>query len=151
MVVTDDYKKIMNPSDFATIVRSIGLDFTTADKRPWDDKNSYCDLTETTFLKRSFIVHPRIGRWVAPLEKKSMTSTLNYVSDELRDLELTVVKLQNFQREAFLHFDVYNKYMIQLESFLHINLPNINVKFLSEKQLLKLYNDDEYGNLLTLN
>jgi hypothetical protein len=150
MVVSDAFRPIMAPVEFAGIVRSIGLDFTTADKKPWDETNSYVALTAVSFLKRSFLVHPTFGRWVAPLEEKSMTSTLNYISDELREEELCVVKILNFQREAFLHYDKYSRYMDRIKSFLTEHEIDLTIKYLSPTALKELYSSDDYGSLLNL-
>jgi hypothetical protein len=148
MVVTDDYLEMMDPLNYATIVRTLGLDFTTADKKPWTKDNSFVDISQVSFLKRGFLFHPFLQRWAAPLEEKSMTSTLNYVSDQLRDEELTRVKLLNFQREAFLHYDKYESYMKCTKEYLSENLSDFPVKFLSKNALCELYADDLYGSLV---
>jgi hypothetical protein len=122
----------------------MGLGFTPADKGEW--KHGTTGLYECSFLKRSFAFHPKIGQIVAPLEKLSMQSTLNYVSDAFRNDELTTTKLTNFQRECYLHYFDYEKIMEHVKNF--TDQKNIIVDWLPEDYLIKLYRNQEYGDFL---
>ena len=79
-----------------------------------------------------------------------MKSTLNYISDSLRDEELTREKCLNFQREMFLHEPQdYDKEMGHLQNYL--TDYDIFPDFLTKKELLELYHDpEEYGKYLIL-
>jgi hypothetical protein len=138
---SDKVKNLMDPFHFARIVRSIGLDFTKADKTSWKEGETM-NLDDVTFLKRSFFLHPTIKQWVGPLETRSMCSTLNYISDFKRDVELTTVKLENFQRELYLHYFSYDLQMQHVINF--ISNKDLNPKFLSEKTLIELYSQGLY-------
>jgi hypothetical protein len=105
-------------------------------------------LDKVTFLKRSFYFHPKLAQYVAPLEKRSMQSTLNYISDGVRDVELTTVKMENFQREAYLHYFDYISYMSHVTKA--AEEADLEPRFLSQELLLRLYNDDQYGENLIL-
>jgi hypothetical protein len=142
--VSDSVKDYFNAKSVQKIFRELGMDFTPADKGEWT--YVYRSIYECTFLKRSFRIHHKLGI-VAPLCPISMTSTLNYVKDEYRNDELTRVKVQNFQREAYLHID-YQKYMQIVKEFLA--KTSLVVPLLSESYLIGLYNDGEYADLLEL-
>lgn len=133
----------MDPFHFARIVNKIGLDFTKADKSKWLEGEAM-SLDQVTFLKRSFFLHPTLQQWVAPLEVRSMCSTLNYISDSKRDVELTTIKLENYQRELYLHYFSYFKQMEHIETYIESYAPQLNPKFLSEKSLIELYKSGQY-------
>lgn len=132
-----------NGRAFSGIAREMGLDFTPADKGEWTYNTR--SLFDCSFLKRGFRVHSHIGKIVAPLERVSMTGTLNFVSDDFRNDELTKTKLMNFQREAFLHEDYEN-----LMERIKICNNLVPVTFLSTKYLTKLYSSGDYGDYLEL-
>jgi molybdopterin-guanine dinucleotide biosynthesis protein len=122
----------------------MGMDYTPADKGNWIVP--YKNLLDTQFLKRRFAFHSILGRMVAPLDKTTMLSTLNYVSDQFRSDELIKEKLWNFQREAFLHSD-YEALIIYLKNYLKDkNLGSFS--FLSERELCDIYNRGDYGNTI---
>jgi len=127
------------------ILNNIGLEFTTADKKEWDSNNSFKPLADVTFLKRRFVFHSILNRFVAPLEPRSTTSTLSWVSDKNRLSELSAVKCLNFQREAWLH-DYCEKGVYMKTHFLNaikeMGKP-LHVPWLSDKYLIKLYNDED--------
>lgn len=136
------------PSNIARVYRSLGMDFTPEDKGEWTQE--FRSIFNCSFLKRTFRVHPNLGI-VAPLDSVSMCSTLNYIKDEFRDRELTIVKLLNFQREAFLHVS-YQQYLKHVQDYLKDQCPKLNklVQFHSEEYLLTLYNSGEFHDLLEL-
>jgi len=73
-----------------------------------------------------------------------MCSTLNYVKDEFRNEELTRIKCQNFQREAFLHpAPYYDNFMSKLKT--KLDQTNFYVPFLTDEVLVDLYNVGEFG------
>jgi hypothetical protein len=135
-----------NGKTFSQVATTMGLRFTPADKGDWTYTTR--SLFECSFLKRGFKVHPLLRRVVAPLELLSMKSTLNYVSDNFRNDELTVVKLQNFQREAFLHYEDYLILMERVFSFCQER--DIFFTKLSDKYLMELYEDGIYASYLEL-
>jgi len=131
-----------NALSYKQIMDEISIGFTSAEKtkitQPF--KNFY----DCSFLKRTFYYHHILNRYVAPLEIRSMCSTLNYVKDEFRNEELTRIKCQNFQREAFLHpAPYYDNFMSKLKT--KLDQTNFYVPFLTDEVLVDLYNVGEFG------
>lgn len=143
--VSNEVASWFHARSFEHIAISMGLGFTPADKGEWTYNTR--TVWECTFLKRSFVMHPDLGI-VAPLEAKSMLSTLNFVKDGFRNDELTTTKMWNFQREAFLHYNNYNNYMQHLEKYSEqVNFP---VQMLNEKYLVNLYTAGDYGETMEM-
>jgi len=138
-------KDWFNGRTFETVCNKMGFEFTPASKGEWT--YSTRSVYDCTFLKRSFRIHPSLGV-VAPLDRKSMLSTLNFVSDDFRNNELTETKLGNFQREAFLHPDY-----ISLMSHVDQYVQRVCVPFLalSDSYLRGLYKSGKYDELLVHN
>jgi len=143
--VKDRCKDVFNPMVIKEVMMSIGLDFTPADKSEWKENNMFKPLSEVSFLKRRFLRHPKLNSVVGPLDVVSMEGTLNYIKNGVLDIEMTTVKLENFQREAFLHYESYHKYMKHIENYLESKQLSIHPRFMSEGLLTKLYNAGEYG------
>lgn len=146
--LSDKVKDWFNGITIEGVMNEIGVGFTPADKGEWTYK--YRSIYDCSFLKRGFLFNHKLKTIVAPLEKRSMLSTLNFVSDDFRNLELTLIKLQNFQREAFLH----NDYDLLMDNVLNELEQKKFSSFvpLTEKYLQKIYHDPEfdYGGLLSL-
>jgi len=149
--VSSDIRHFYNPVSFSNIMRSLGLDFTPADKNiQWTEDNQFKDLDQCTFLKRRFYLHPELGQIVAPLDIKSMEGTLNYITDPSRSVELLKDKLYNFQREAYLQpGDYYVNSMRHVRNI--CREKNISFVPLTNDMLKKMYADNTYADLLNLN
>jgi hypothetical protein len=137
MVVSNQVKDFFNGQTFRDECHLLGLEYTAADKSV--DIEPYHSVYETTFLKRGFRYSDVIQDIVCPLDATSMKATLNFVSDINRRNELTVVKLLNFQREAFLH-ENYHELIDYVKHYCETN--GIEVFFLSEDYLKELYSKD---------
>ncbi|APG78008.1 hypothetical protein [Hubei odonate virus 4] len=75
--VSDELKEIFNCVTIGECLKKYGVTLTSADKGTHVRKFDH--LTNSTFLKRSFKKHPnRIGVWLAPIEKQSITECLNW-------------------------------------------------------------------------
>jgi hypothetical protein len=146
---SDSVSAYLDPFHFSRIVKTIGFEFTKADKTAWSDHET-SSIFDVSFLKRTFFFHPVIQQWVAPLEVRSMQSTLNYITDSSRDIELTTIKLENYQRELYLHYFQYFTQMNYLYDFLSKSPVQLNPKFLSEHLLIEMYTKNEYGDTLFL-
>lgn len=144
--VSDAAMHYYNGATYEKVMNSIGLGFTPADKGEWTYKTRPYD--DCTFLKRGFVYHRKIGGIVAPLEEKSMCSTLNFVKDDFRNHELTLVKLYNFQREAFLHQDKYDEYIDHIMKY--AEEKDVVFTPLTEEYLLELYHSNDYASALEL-
>jgi len=131
-----------NAFSYRDIMREMGMDYTPANKGDW--KVPYFSLSETQFLKRKFMFHSKLNALVAPLDITTMLSTLNFVSDEFRSDELVRLKLWNFQREAFLHYNYY-ELMNYVKGYIK-GIPGLaSFAFLSERELLEIYKRGDYG------
>ena len=116
---------------------SLGLGFTDASKRPIE--NEFQDISEVSFLKRSFRFHDLLGKIVCPLELEVLQSGLSWV-DYTKDIELVVnSKMDNYQREIFLHPD-RSALLLDFEHRL-LSRDKKLVK-LPLHYLLELYSDD---------
>jgi hypothetical protein len=142
--VSDKFKDMYNGPSYESVMNLLGINFTPANKGEWYYKTR--SVYECTFLKRSFVIHPKLGV-VAPLQHVSMLSTLNYVKDDFRNQELTEIKLLNFQREAFLWYNDYTKLMSHVHNFIQ---DKINLTFLDEDYLCKLYSKGDYGSMIEM-
>jgi hypothetical protein len=146
--VKDSVKLWFNPATYRQVIKSLHLDFTPADKGEWTDDNMFGPIEKHSFLKRDFRFHPRLQTTVAPLSTVSMNSTLNYISDGMRNEELCLVKLANYQREAYLHYETYSENMAYVKNF--ANEKGLYPTFYTERQLIELYKNNEYAELLVL-
>jgi len=134
--VNADTATWFNGKSFERIANGLGLDFTPASKGEWTYSTQ--SIERCTFLKRGFQYNDYLQAIVAPLDLKTITSTLNYVKDPTRNIELSTVKLLNFQRELFLHGStVYKREMEAVKSFL--TTINFEIQFLTVDELTKLY------------
>lgn len=116
---------------------SLGLGFTDASKKPIE--NEFQDISEVSFLKRSFRFHNLLGKVVCPLELEVLQSGLSWV-DYTKDIELVMnSKIDNYQREIFLHPD-RSELLLDFEN----RLLNCNRKLvkLPLSYLLELYSDE---------
>jgi hypothetical protein len=148
--IGDNIKHFYNPLAFSNVMKTLGLDFTPAEKGvEWDEYNQFKPLEQCTFLKRSFYYNPKFKSIVAPLSVKSLEGTMNYVTDNARSVELITDKMYNFQREMFLHPGDYYKTNMDL---LIKACSNNNLRFspLPEKYLIESYENNTYADLLEL-
>lgn len=132
-----------NAKTMQKVFVDLGMDFTPADKGEW--KNAGHSIMQCSFLKRSFALHWNTGKMVAPLEERSMRSTLNFVKDDFRNEELTYIKLLNFQREAYLH-PHYRDLMAHIK--LHLSTRQMRPPVFHDEQTLQsLYESGAYFDL----
>lgn len=148
--ISDNIKHFFNPIAFSKVMKTLGLDFTPAEKGvEWTAENQFKRIEHSSFLKRSFYLHPKIKSIVAPLNVKSVEGTMNYVTDDARSVELIMDKSQNFQREMFLHpGDLYHENMNKLK--MACQDKNLHFIPLSEQYLIDCYTEETYSDLLDL-
>lgn len=124
---------------------SLGMDFTTSTKGVVD--KPFEDLSDITFLKRSFRFHPILSKISCPLDLKTIFSGLSWF-DKGKELDVVLYdKINAFQREIFLHYDIYEKCLLALST----RCSEVGLTFvrLPEQYLVNLYNAgfyDEYYN-----
>lgn len=130
------HHKLLNAITMRDYFESLGLGFTDASKKPIEAP--FQDISEVSFLKRSFKFHNLLGKIVCPLELEVLQSGLSWV-DYTKDIALVMdSKIDNYQREIFLHTD---------RDFLLLDLENRLTRFnrplnkLPRSYLLELYSD----------
>lgn len=144
--VSDGVKSWFNGISVSREMAKIGLAATNEVKGAFDYETR--GIEECSFLKRQFRFHYGLGRIVAPLDLKSVKSTLNFVKDDFRNEELTRTKLQNFQREIFLHESQYSDLLDQAVSY--CKLVDFPFTPLTQEYLSKLYTSGCFADLLFL-
>jgi hypothetical protein len=146
--ISERIRSFFNPVAFSKIMKSLGLDFTPANKeQEWTETNQFKRLEDSSFLKRSFYRHPKLNQIVAPLSIKSIEGTMNYVTDGAKSTELIMDKCYNFQREMFLHpGDLYHSNMNKLKKA--CQEKNLHFAPLSEQYLQECYTAQIYSELL---
>jgi hypothetical protein len=120
---------------------SLGMDMTDS------MKNKICTpfqpVEELTFLKRYFRFHPKLGGITCPLDLRTVYSTLSWIDSSKDDLDIVLRdKINAFQREIFLHYDVYEKEIRKMEKACFDK--NIPFSLLPENYLIRLYNSGSY-------
>jgi GTPase SAR1 family protein len=138
--VSDDVKDYFNGPFAERKFNKMGLEFTPGDKTTWN--YSTRSIEQCTFLKRGFKFHHTTNTIVAPLNLNSIKSTLNFVTDSLRNDELTLIKLHNAQRELFLHEEEYDVTLDHILEFCHKS--NFIFQPLTKSYLLDLYLQDKF-------
>lgn len=141
-------REVFSPVRIQKVIQSIGLDLLPGNKDPiWIEENQWLNIEDSTFLKRTFYYHDKLKQIVAPLNPITLEGTLNYVSDVNRKNELTLVKMSNAQREAFLHNPFYyNNIMLKLQKASNDN--NLGWVPLKEDYLMEMYKNDGFIDLL---
>jgi hypothetical protein len=104
----------LNALSMKSFFNSLGMDFTDASKR--EVTKEFESLSEVSFLKRSFLFHPDLGRVMCPLDTETIYSTMNWVDKSKDELVVLEGKISSYQREMFLHHDIYDEAMALLVS-----------------------------------
>jgi len=132
-----DCSDILNAISMRKYFEGLGMGFTDSFKNPITEP--FQDIQQVSFLKRSFVYHNELGKIVCPLELDVLKSGLSWV-DYTKDIALVMsAKVDNYQREIYLHEDRSDL----LEDF-KSRLNHFNFKFtvLSKSYLQSLYSDD---------
>jgi hypothetical protein len=82
-----------------------GMEFTNAQKT--SDMQPFLTVNEISFLKRNFVYREDLGRYVAPLDLKSVMKTICYYlpSKEVTQEEQIIDSCVSAMRELFFHLD----------------------------------------------
>jgi hypothetical protein len=128
----------LNAVTMRNFFESIGMTFTDSLKGEITQK--YQSLNEVTFLKRYFRYHPLLREITCPLDLVTLYSGLSWV-DYSKDTNLVLLeKINNFQREIFLHWDIRERDVNILKNC----CVNRNIQFteLPLNYLSKLYQEN---------
>lgn len=116
----------------------IGMTFTNGDKTPIVEKGRPLDTL--TFLKRSFLYHKQLNKIVGPLSTETLSNSIQWV-DSKKDANIVMKgKLEAYQREMYLHEELYKNDIDNLEN--HCNNNNINFTRLPLEYLKNLFTYD---------
>ena len=131
----------LNAITMEKFFNSLGMDMT--DSLKGKIIAPFQPVEEITFLKRYFRFHPEIGKITCPLDLRTVYSTLSWLDSSKEDQDLVLRdKINAFQREIFLHYDLYEK---DIEILEHACIErNILFSCLPKSYLLKLYNNGTY-------
>lgn len=143
MTVSDEYIEMFNTESLSDFFSSYNIKFTDFDKS--DKIVKYRNLTEASFLKRTFKVHPyRSGQFLAPLDLVSINGCLNWITKKGNFLTNTVVNCDTALRLAYSHGEeVYNYYLdIILNNLAKQGYKNFN--YFTWKELDRRVFDDNY-------
>lgn len=143
--VLSDQMPNLNALTMRDFFISIGMNFTDANKHTVTQRQS--DIQSVSFLKRHFVAHNRLRCIVGPLDLNTIYSSLSYL-DSTKDLNVVMDgKISAFQRELYLHYDVYHKTMIHFIQF--CKDKNFTFTRLPEEYLNALYlqSPEEYVDL----
>lgn len=137
------YSQSLNALTMLDFFTSIGMDMTDSLKKPI--VTPFQPLCELTFLKRSFVYHPILQVFTCPLDLTTVYSSLSWI-DGKKDEPMSVLrdKINAFQREIFLHYDVYDRDINILERACEErDIPFVK---LPQHYLVQLYRSGEYDN-----
>lgn len=98
-----EHLDVLNAVTMRDFFESCGMTFTDSKKNQIVGPTQ--QMSEITFLKRSFVYHNLLDKIVCPLDLKTLQSGLSYV-DYTKDVQSVMNdKIANYQREIFLHDD----------------------------------------------
>nr|WPR18072.1 MAG: RNA-dependent RNA polymerase [Crogonang virus 21] len=144
--IRDPELLFLNAITMKDFFRSIGMDFT--DSKKGEIVEPYQRIQDITFLKRAFVYHKKIKQIVGPLDLNTVFSSISWL-DGRKDPEVVMKdKISAFQREMFLHEDLFKEKVELL--FRRCEELGLNFVSLSESYLLSLYSMGEYHYLDTL-
>lgn len=132
------FENFLNAKTMLNFFTSINMTFTDSKKQPIT--TPFQPFHEITFLKRNFTYHPKLKQIVAPLDLNTLYSGLSWI-DSSKDQSSFLDKLNNFQREIYLHdslYEVDTKKMLQ-----KCDENHIPVSLLPPHYLQNLYLSDE--------
>jgi len=104
--VKEELSSYFNNITYAKFVEEIYyMTFTTSDKK--EQSSRFIDISQISFLKRSFRYHPELRRIVAPLDKDSLMKSLCYYlpSKEITPEDQLVQTCNSVMRELLFHCD----------------------------------------------
>jgi hypothetical protein len=123
---------------------SIGLGLTTSDKKTIDF--DFQSLDDIDFLKRRFVFHPKLQKYMCPLDLRTLQSGLSFVASD-KDMNLVISeKINNCQREYYLHenadkllLDLYSRLDAKGYPYLRLPLPYLHFLYADPSSVENLY------------
>jgi len=139
--INPTYKSFLNALTMEKFFNSLGMDMT--DSMKGKILTPFQPIEEVTFLKRYFRFHPDLGHVTCPLDLRTVYSTLSWIDASKENADLVLRdKINAFQREMFLHYDLYEVNIKILEdACIERNVP---FSLLPKTYLKKLYDNGIY-------
>lgn len=143
-----EHLSTLNAVTMRVFFESIGMKFTDSKKK--DIVKETQDLTEITFLKRSFVYHSQVGTIVGPLDLSTLYSTLSWLDESKEIGTIMQDKLHAFQREIYLHEGMYDACIDKLLVFCQekgVFFKKLGTAYLKQLYIAKDYDydDEKYG------
>jgi len=132
--VVRKYHTTLNAVTMKEFFESVGMGFTDAKKQPI--VAPFQEIDEISFLKRSFVLHNKLSQIVPALEIRTLKNTLSWVDKDKDAFEIMHDKINNFQREVYLH---PNRLELKADFFHKLKSINYNYRELSDSYLFSLY------------
>jgi hypothetical protein len=137
------HEDLLNAVTMKTFFESVGMGFTDSVKKPIS--TPFQEISEITFLKRSFIYHNLLHQIVPALELRTLRNSLSW-ADTKSDVETVVRdKINNFQREIYLH---PNREELLADFLTRLKAYNIEPPILTSTYLQYLYKQEPEQYLL---
>lgn len=108
------------------VARIYGMEFTSASKN--QHSAQFTPITDISFLKRTFKMHPYMKRYVAILDKESLLKSLMYVlPSKVVSVDVQVVEtMSSVLRELFFHYDTIAEYDDMRKAFIDLGALRLN-------------------------
>jgi hypothetical protein len=135
ILLKDDNSSALNALTMKQTFESFGMKFTKADKTEVDC--AFEDICDVSFLKRKFVFHYPLQKIVAPLDLRTIYSSISWVDSTKDERVVLRDKLHCFQREMYLHHDIFKSVVNTLKN--HCLEKNVEFDELDEDYLFNLY------------
>lgn len=137
--VVRKHADVLNAVTMKEFFESVNMGFTDSLKKSIE--TPFQEISEVTFLKRSFRYHNLLKKIVCPLECRVIQNTLSYY-DCNKDHSLVIKdKINAAQREFYLHPE---RDLLLSDFYSRLDKMQIPYVKLSKEYLLSVYSDDNY-------
>lgn len=134
------YEDKLNAITMKNCFESLGMGFTDSVKKPIE--TPFQDISEVTFLKRSFVYHNLLQKIVCPLELRVIRNTLSYVDFTKESIDLVMRdKIHAAQREFYLHED--RDFLLE-DLYNRLKVRNYPFEKLTKNYLKSIYTDENF-------
>ncbi len=132
VAVCTDALPYYNLRTVAKWLQQYGITYTDDQKRPIEESEPHCDITETTFLKRSFVPDEKNRKiWKCPLDKVSVEEQIMWVRDSTDPQKAVRDNANNALYEASIHGKEYFEDLLARvnDAFATLTLDGLTVTY----------------------
>jgi hypothetical protein len=136
-IFASDYLSDYNLKTVATVATDLGMVVTNGDKTAITTMSQ--DMDKLTFVKRSFVFHPVLKRWMGALDINTLLNTLQWYNTRSNASydEILKGKCNSVLIEAYIHSPAcYEKFY----AFMKSSLPNLEL--FNQDKIIDILNDD---------